>query len=106
MNFAIAASLDFPGKLLALVSTVWLGSRLPYISLSLTAGVSFLLVLILPAHLSTAARVTLSYVRCNVSLDCVEVLSMVSSFAISASFSMLWMWTAELMPTTLRNAGV
>ena len=30
MNFAIAASLDFPGKLLALVSTVWLGSRLPY----------------------------------------------------------------------------
>ena len=31
---------------------------------------------------------------------------MVSSFALSASFSMLWMWTAELMPTTLRNAGV
>ena len=60
MNFAIADSLDFPGKLLALVSTVWLGSRLPYISLSLTAGVSFLLVLILPAHLSIAARVTCS----------------------------------------------
>ena len=28
------------------------------------------------------------------------------SFCVSSSFSMLWMWMSELMPTTVRNAGV
>ena len=29
-----------------------------------------------------------------------------SSFCVSSSFGMLWMWMSELMPTTVRNAGV
>ena len=36
----------------------------------------------------------------------IVVLSMVSSFCASSTFAMLWMWTSELMPTYLRNAGV
>ena len=43
LNFAIAAALDFPAKLLALLSLVWLGRRLPYISLTALAGFCFLL---------------------------------------------------------------
>ena len=42
LNFAIAAALDFPAKLLALVSLVWLGRRLPYISLTFLAGACFI----------------------------------------------------------------
>ena len=36
----------------------------------------------------------------------IVVLSLTSSFCASASFAMLWMWTSELMPTYVRNAGV
>ena len=36
----------------------------------------------------------------------IVVLNMISSFCASASFAMLWMWTSELMPTYVRNAGV
>ena len=43
LNFAIAAALDFPAKLLALVSLVWLGRRLPYISLTALAGFCFII---------------------------------------------------------------
>ena len=45
LNFAIAAALDFPAKLLALVSLVWLGRRLPYISLTFLAGFCFIICL-------------------------------------------------------------
>ena len=43
LNFAIAAALDFPAKLLALISLVWLGRRLPYISLTFLAGFCFII---------------------------------------------------------------
>jgi len=93
MNFLIAAILDFPAKLLALVSLVWFGRRLPYISLTFLAGLCFLLCLLIPRGVYHNELP-------------IVVLSMVSSFCVSASFAMLWMWTSELMPTTVRNAGV
>ena len=31
---------------------------------------------------------------------------MISSFCAGVSMSVLWMWTSELMPTSVRNAGV
>ena len=93
MNFLIAAILDFPAKLLALVSLVWFGRRLPYISLTLLACVCFVACLLIPRGVYPNELP-------------IVVLSMVSSFCVSASFAMLWMWTSELMPTTVRNAGV
>ena len=48
VNFAIAAVLDFPAKLLALLSLVWLGRRLPYISLTLLAAACFCICLFIP----------------------------------------------------------
>ena len=93
MNFLIAAILDFPAKLVALVSLVWLGRRLPYISLTFIAGVCFVICLAIPRGVYPNELP-------------IVVLSMVSSFCVSASFAMLWMWTSELMPTTVRNAGV
>jgi len=93
MNFLIAAILDFPGKLLALVSLVWFGRRLPYISLTFLAGVCFVITVFIPRGVYPNELP-------------IVVLSMVSSFCVSASFAMLWMWTSELMPTTVRNAGV
>merc|ERR1719369_2030670 len=92
-NFLIAAILDFPAKLLALVSLVWFGRRLPYISLTFTAGACFVGCLFIPRGVYPNELP-------------IVVLSMISSFSVSASFAMLWMWTSELMPTTVRNAGV
>lgn len=93
MNFLIAAVLDFPAKLLALVSLVWFGRRLPYISLTFIAGLCFVACLVIPRGVYPNELP-------------IVVLSLVSSFCVSASFAMLWMWTSELMPTTVRNAGV
>ena len=93
MNFLIAAILDFPAKLLALVSLVWFGRRLPYISLTFLACVCFVACLFIPRGVYHNELP-------------IVVLSMISSFCVSASFAMLWMWTSELMPTTVRNAGV
>ena len=93
MNFLIAAILDFPAKLLALVSLVWFGRRLPYISLTFIAGICFVGCLFIPRGVYPNELP-------------IVVLSMISSFSVSASFAMLWMWTSELMPTTVRNAGV
>ena len=45
LNCAISAAVDFPAKLTALVSLVWLGRRLPYISMTFLAGFSFLICL-------------------------------------------------------------
>lgn len=93
INFLIAAILDFPGKLLALMSLTWMGRRFPYIGLSFLAGLFFIINLFIPRGVYEGELP-------------VVVISMISSFCVSASFSMLWMWTAELMPTTLRNSGV
>merc|ERR1711915_389561 len=93
MNFLIAAILDFPAKLLALVSLVWFGRRLPHISLTFIAGICFVGSLFIPRGVYPNELP-------------IVVLSMISSFSVSASFAMLWMWTSELMPTTVRNAGV
>jgi len=48
INFLIAAILDFPGKLLALMSLTWMGRRFPYIGLSFLAGLFFIINLFVP----------------------------------------------------------
>jgi len=93
VNFAISAVLDFPAKLLALISLVWLGRRLPYISLTFLASFCFMACLFIPRNVFPGEIP-------------IVVLSLTSSFCASATFAMLWMWTSELMPTYVRNAGV
>jgi len=93
ISFLIAAILDVPGKLLALVACTWMGRRFPYIGLNCFAGLFFIINCFLPRGE-------------NIDKMPVVVISMISSFCVSASFSMLWMWTAELMPTHVRNSGV
>ena len=48
MNFLIAAVLDFPAKLLALISLVWFGRRLPYVLLTFLNGLCFMDCVIIP----------------------------------------------------------
>lgn len=93
LNFAISAVLDFPAKLLALFPLVWFGRRVPYLSLTFLAGICFFICLFIPRNVFPNELP-------------IVVLSMVSSFCASSTFAMLWMWTSELMPTYLRNAGV
>ena len=93
MNFLISSILDFPGKLLALVSVLWCGRRLTFILLNLITGVCFLACLLIPRGVYANELP-------------IVVLSMVSSFCQSATMPILYMWTSELMPTRVRTAGI
>ena len=70
-----------------------LGRRLPYILLTLLAGMCFVICLFLPRGVNTSQLPVI-------------IFSMLGSFCVSITFTLLWIWTSELMPTTVRNAGV
>lgn len=93
MNFLMASILDFPAKLFAVVSLLWWGRKMPYLILNLIAGIFYIAILFIPRGVYKDEMP-------------IVVLSLVCSFCVSSSFSMLWMWMSELMPTTVRNAGV
>jgi len=90
LNFLVDTILVFPANFLALMLLLRFGRRLPYILLTLLAGVCFVGCLFLQ----------------NTSKLPVIILSMLGSFCVSITFTLLWIWTSELMPTTVRNAGV
>jgi len=93
ITFMIAAFLDFPAKGFAVVSLLFYGRKLPYVGLTFIAGVFFLAILCIPRGVFEDELP-------------IVILSLIASFCVSSSFSMLWMWMSELMPTTVRNAGV
>ena len=90
LNFLVDTILVFPANFLALMLLLRFGRRLPYILLTLLAGVCFVVCMFLQ----------------NTSKLPVIILSMLGSFCVSITFTLLWIWTSELMPTTVRNAGV
>ncbi|XP_023332421.1 organic cation transporter protein [Eurytemora carolleeae] len=91
LTFLIASCLDFPAKAFSVISLLFYGRKLPYIGLTFIAGILFVIILVVPK----AGNDTI-----------ILVLSLIASFCVSSSFGMLWMWMSELMPTTVRNAGV
>jgi len=90
LTFLIASFLDFPAKGAAVFSLLFYGRKLPYIILTFVAGVMFVVILFIPQTYAMP----------------IMVLSLIASFCVSSSFAMLWMWMSELMPTSVRNAGV
>jgi len=93
LNFLVDTFLVFPANFLALMFLLRLGRRLPYILLTLLAGVCFVICLFLPRGVNTSQLPVI-------------IFSMLGSFCVSITFTLLWIWTSELMPTTVRNAGV
>jgi len=93
LNFIIGTILDFPAKTLAMIMVLKVGRKYPYMVGSTITGVMFLLTLFIPRGVF-------------VSNWPIVVLALIGNFTTTMCFAILYMYTGELMPTTVRAAGV
>ena len=93
LNFIIGTILDFPAKTLAMVLAGKVGRKYPYAIGSTTTGVMFLLTLFIERDVYPSNWP-------------IVVLALIGNFCTTMCFAILYMYTGELMPTTVRAAGV
>merc|ERR1719189_1850751 len=93
LNFIIGTILDFPAKTLAMIMVLKVGRKYPYMVGSTITGVMFLLTLFIPRGVFTSNWP-------------IVVLALIGNFTTTMCFAILYMYTGELMPTTVRAAGV
>merc|ERR1719322_1344067 len=93
LNFIIGTILDFPAKTLAMVLTQKVGRKYPYMIGSITTGSMFLLTLFIERDVYPSNWP-------------IVVLALIGNFSTTLCFAILYMYTGELMPTTVRAAGV
>merc|ERR1719369_1082179 len=93
LNFLIGTLLDFPAKTLAMVLVQRVGRKYPYMIGSTTTGVMFFLTLFFERGVYASNWP-------------IVVLALIGNFSTTMCFAILYMYTGELMPTTVRAAGV
>jgi len=93
LNFIIGTILDFPAKTLAMVMVLKVGRKKPYMIGSTITGVMFLLTLFIERDVYPSNWP-------------IVVLALIGNFTTTMCFAILYMYTGELMPTTVRAAGV
>jgi len=93
LNFIIGTVLDFPAKTLAMVMVLKVGRKYPYMAGSTITGVMFLLTLFIERDVYPSNWP-------------IVVLALIGNFTTTMCFAILYMYTGELMPTTVRAAGV
>jgi len=93
LNFIIGTILDFPAKTLAMIMVLKVGRKYPYMVGSTITGVMFLLTLFIPRDVFPSNWP-------------IVVLALMGNFTTTMCFAILYMYTGELMPTTVRAAGV
>jgi len=92
VNFFILIVIELPSALLAWFCLQRFGRRIPYCVFMLTGGVSGLLVLAVPDKPEYQPVIT--------------TLAMIGKFCILSTFLAIYIFTAELFPTVIRNIGV
>merc|ERR1712079_111117 len=93
LNFIIGTILDFPAKTLAMILVQNVGRKYPYMCGSTFTGVMFFLTLFIPRDVFPSNWP-------------IVVLALMGNFSTTMCFAILYMYTGELMPTTVRAAGV
>jgi len=93
LNFLIGTLLDFPAKTLAMLMVQHIGRKYPYMVCSCLTGVMFLLTLFFERGVYPGNWP-------------IVVLALIGNFSTTCCFAILYMYTGELMPTTVRAAGV
>merc|ERR1712212_268333 len=93
LNFLIGTLLDFPAKTLAMLLVQHVGRKYPYMVCSCITGTMFLLTLCFERDVYTGNWP-------------IVVLALIGNFTTTCCFAILYMYTGELMPTTVRAAGV
>jgi len=91
LNFIIGTILDFPAKTLAMLLVQNVGRKYPYMVGSTFTGVMFFLTLFIPRDFFPYNW---------------PVLALMGNFTSTMCLAILYMYTGELMPTTVRAAGV
>merc|ERR1711971_734659 len=89
----IGTILDFPAKTLAMVLANKVGRKFPYAIGSTTTGVMFMLTLFIERDVYPSNWP-------------IVVLALIGNFCTTMCFAILYMYTGEIMPTTVRAAGV
>jgi len=95
LQFVIGTILDFPAKTLAMVLCLKGGRKLPYMLGSGITGTMFLITIFMPRDVD--------YLPGNWHI---VTLALIGNFCTTMCFAVLYMYTGELMPTTVRAAGV
>merc|ERR1719278_919166 len=93
LNFIIGTILDFPAKTLAMFLAQNVGRKYPYAIGSTTTGIMFLITVFIPRDVYPSNWP-------------IVVLALIGNFCTTMCFAILYMYTGELMPTTVRAAGV
>jgi len=93
VNFIIGAALDFPAKTLAMVLLIKTGRRWPYIICMACGGIGFLMMT--------------AFERGKYTNDWpIVMMAMIGNLFVSTTFAIVWLYTPELFPTSIRNAGL
>lgn len=92
LNFFILIIIELPSALLAWLCLQRFGRRIPYCTFMLVGGVAGLLVLAVPDKPEYQPVIT--------------TLAMTGKFCILSTFLAIYVFTAELFPTVIRNIGV
>jgi len=93
LNFIIGTLLDFPAKTLAMIMVLKVGRKYPYMAGSAITGTMFLITCFIPRD----------YFPGNWPI---VVLALIGNFCTTMCFAILYMYSGELMPTTVRASGV
>lgn len=93
LNFIIGTLLDFPAKTLAMFMVLKVGRKYPYMAGSAITGTMFLITIFIPRD----------YFPGNWPI---VVLALIGNFCCTMCFAILYMYSGELFPTTVRAAGV
>lgn len=90
LNFFIAGAVEFPAYVLSIFVLKRVGRKLPMIINMIIGGLACILIIPIPDHLLWL-KITLA---------------MLGKFCITASFAIIYVFSAEIFPTVVRNVGV
>lgn len=91
LNFLVAGAVEFPAYALTMFLLRRFGRRKPLAAVLLGGGIGCLMTLFFPGDDFVTVRV---------------VCAMVGKFCITCSFGMIYVYSAEIFPTVVRNVGV
>lgn len=98
VNQAFTSAIEIPANIFALVILDILGRRIPYMFCLISAGISFLVYMVL--------ALTMSVEELTNSSALLLVFFLIGKFGVAACFSIIYIWTAEVFPTLVRTKAL
>lgn len=90
ITFFISGAVEFPAYILSIFILMYVGSKRPLIVTMIIGGLACILTIPIPEHLFWLTI----------------TLSMIGKFCIAASFAIIYVYSAEIFPTVVRNVGI